>query len=314
MRTFKECFEDNGLILTEGAVVERVRQVNPGFVHEALGIAPLIYSDAGRDLLETIYKGYLAIAAFFGLPMMVMTNTRKCHAENTGKYGFRLHEVLRDYHLFLKGLTAGSRAEAYIGGLAGCCGDAYDPKESIGYDRALRFHAPKIEAFADLDMDFLFAGIMPEINEARALAELMGAAGHEYIISFMIDAQGTLLDNTTIDQAIRTIDDLASPQPLGYMANCVHPDILCSALLQPCNQTDNVRTRFKGLQANASPKSAAELNRSEALHTTGPEQLYARMERLNDLFPLKIAGGCCGTDDRHIRLIAERLPKRALLK
>lgn len=34
------------------------------------------------------------------------------------------------------------------------------------------------------------------------------------------------------------------------------------------------------------------------------------MLALRDRFPLRILGGCCGTDETHLRAIAERLARR----
>ena len=77
--------------------------------------------------------------------------------------------------------------------------------------------------------------------------------------------------------------------------------------MQPFNQTDEVRDRFIGLQANTSDLPYEELDRAAILQTTGPAQLAREMMELNEVHPLQIFGGCCGTDQRHMMEIARRI-------
>ncbi len=50
-----------------------------------------------------------------------------------------------------------------------------------------------------------------------------------------------------------------------------------------------------------------ELDGSEDLKSSPPRELAGEMMRLRQLLPLKIFGGCCGTDGRHLREIARRI-------
>ena len=84
------------------------------------------------------------------------------------------------------------------------------------------------------------------------------------------------------------------------MANCVHPRIARQALLPPSNRTETVRRRFLGLQANTSPLSYQELDGAAELHASLPEDFAKEMLALHAVHPLRIFGGCCGTDGRHI--------------
>ena len=76
------------------------------------------------------------------------------------------------------------------------------------------------------------------------MAQAMGDSGLPYIISFMIRGNGRLLDGTTINDAIQSIDASVEVQPACYMTNCVHPAVLYEALSQPFNATEVVRERF----------------------------------------------------------------------
>ena len=111
---------------------------------------------------------------------------------------------------------------------------------------------------------------------------------------------------TPLAAAISAIDRQVTPRPLGYMANCTHPTVLAQALRQSYNASAMVRSRLLGLQANTSTKSPEELDGAVALETEAADSLAEKMAAVHTEFGLKIWGGCCGTDHRHIRAMAEK--------
>jgi methionine synthase I (cobalamin-dependent) len=93
------------------------------------------------------------------------------------------------------------------------------------------------------------------------------------------------------------------------MSNCIHPRVLKEALSCPFNQTELVRQRFHGLQANTSPLSPEELDNCADLKTSDSISLANYMMELNEFITMKIYGGCCGTTKDHMWEIARRLHK-----
>jgi S-methylmethionine-dependent homocysteine/selenocysteine methylase len=84
------------------------------------------------------------------------------------------------------------------------------------------------------------------------------------------------------------------------MINCAHPSHFERVLdeKQPWTQ------RVRGLRANASRQSHAELNEATTLDIGDPAELgreYAELKRR--LQRLNVMGGCCGTDHRHVEQI-----------
>src|SRR5687767_1287335 len=79
-----------------------------------------------------------------------------------------------------------------------------------------------------------------------------------------------------------------------------HPDHFRDVLQKPWVE------RIRGLRANASRKSHAELNESTELDSGNPAELGAQYARLKQggLPRLSVVGGCCGTDHRHVESIA----------
>lgn len=306
-RDFISCFNTKPLILTEGAVGQRLEREFLLKPDADIMYAPLIYNTAGRRALSAIYRSYLQIAQDYQLPILLMTNTRRANKERVSSSKYLHKSVMSDYANFLNNLAAEYTCEAFIGGMMGCRGDAYSALEGMSTKEAIEYHSWQLNQFNLNHIDFLFAGIMPTLPEALGMAKVMEASKLPYIISLMINQKGTLLDGNTIHNAISYIDAQTHTNPLCYMTNCVHPSILKKALLQNTNQTELVKKRFCGIQANAAYLSPQELDHSSSLKTTSAIALSEEFFSLHKAFPLKIYGGCCGTDDSHIIEMVKRL-------
>ncbi|MFC3283745.1 homocysteine S-methyltransferase family protein [Litchfieldella rifensis] len=62
---------------------------------------------------------------------------------------------------------------------------------------------------------------------------------------------------------------------------------------------------MRGLRANASRCSHAELDEAEELDDGDPVELAGQYSTLRRRYPwINVLGGCCGTDHRHIAQIA----------
>ena len=88
------------------------------------------------------------------------------------------------------------------------------------------------------------------------------------------------------------------------MINCAHPSHFASVL----EEGGGWRDRVRGLRANASRRSHAELDESADLDDGNPAELGDEYRVLRRLLPrLSVVGGCCGTDDRHVAAICGAL-------
>ncbi len=297
----ENCFTSNRLILTEGAVGQRLEREFSLTPDDDIMYASLLYSTAGRKALAAIYQSYLQVAQDYSLPILLLTNTRRANKERVLRSNYRDKNMMHDYAQFLREVAANYTCETYIGGIMGCRGDAYSGTQGMPTDEAIEFHTWQMEQFSQGDIDFLLAGIMPSLPEIIGMARVMQQSGLPYIISLMINSKGTLLDGTSIHDAITSTDAAVKRPPLCYMTNCVHPLILKQALLQKVNQTTTVKNRFCGIQANAACLTPEELDGCAVLQTSTPAQLAEDFYTLHQAFPLTIYGGCCGTDASHIR-------------
>lgn len=302
---FIECYNNAPLILTEGAV--GLRMANEFFVAHDNQImhASHIYNSKGRQALRQIYGQYLKIAEDFKLPIIIMTNTRRANKESVLNSPFKDKNVMSNYAEFLREVIAGYKCEAYIGGYIGSKGDGYTGKDALSKEEAIDFHSWQIEAFKQSNIDFIFVSLMPSLDETIGIATLIEKSDFPYIVSFMIKENGTIIDGHTIHDSINTIDNSVNRKPICYMVNCVHPKILKYALRS--NNTELVKNRFNGIQANAAYLSPEELDKPSETISSTPNELTREMLSLANEFPLKICGGCCGTDDTHLREFANRL-------
>lgn len=308
MSLFAKIFHESEIILTEGAVVERLKSEYHVELDRHINHAGLIYSNP--RVLELLYRQYIDIGQKYNLPMMVMTPTRKVNFDSTEKSAFRGKEIIKDACLFLKGIRdqyENSSPRILIGGLLGCKGDAYSSVHALGVDESYQFHRVQTLQFKREAVDFLFAGIMPEINEAIGMARAMAETEIPYIISFMIRKDGCLIDGTPISEAIEIIDHSVSVPPVCYMSNCVHPVNLRQALTNDKNRNKPQLGRFKGIQANASALSPEELDNCGVLHCDGFDAMIEEMKIMYQQFNLKIFGGCCGTNDKFMDDLAREM-------
>lgn len=303
---FSECIQIEDKILMEGALGERLKREYGLTFDEHVAMASLVYDTNGRKALTDLWKEYMEIAEKYQLPFLATTPTRRANKERV-KSSEYTEKIIADNVNFLRNIQKSSSCNMYIGGLMGCRGDAYTGKEALSEEEAFVFHKWAAECFIKANVDFLYAGIMPTLPEAAGMAKAMASTGLPYIISFTIQEDGKLIDGTTITDAIQYIDSVTDFVPVCYMTNCVHPSIAYKALSQPFNQNEIIRKRFWGIQANTSPLSYAELDNAVDLKCSEPVTFAKEMRRLCSINPLKIFGGCCGTDNRHMECVAKEI-------
>lgn len=301
------CVAAEPIVMLDGAMTERLKRDFHLPFDPQIAMAGSIYSIPGRRALDTLWSEHIRIAADSGFPLLMLPPTRRVNRERLAASRYS-EDIFPEFFRFMKEIRARSGAEnIFTGGLMGCRGDAYKADAVLSAADARIYHSWAAERLAKAGADFLYAGIMPAVEEAVGMAQCMGDTGIPYIISFMLRKNGRLIDGTTIHDAIARIDAEVHPAPMCYVTNCVHPTVLHEALSQSFNQTDLVRERFLGIQCNTSPLSPEELDGAKELHTSPPDQLADEVMRLYRDFHLRLFGGCCGTNFSHLSAIANRL-------
>ena len=150
----------------------------------------------------------------------------------------------------------------------------------------------------------------PIINPAPLTSVTSGcpSASIPVAISFTVETDGRLPSGQPLGEAIEIVDAETDGSVSYFMINCAHPTHF-DAVLETAGPW---ASRIGGLRANASAKSHAELDEAEELDAGDPVDLAARYQALRPQLPnLNVVGGCCGTDDRHVREICAAFVGRA---
>ena len=304
--TFEDAVNNLPVILTEGAVIERLRRDPAVELDPCIANAGLIYDQAGRKVMAGIYRQYIDIGLRYHLPMIVSAPTWRASSERIAKSGYRTRDsIVEDCVNFTNQIRQDASGNAdciYIAGLMACRGDSYDPGEALAVQEAEAYHHPQALELTRAGVDFILAATLPAVSEALGIAAAVSQCGIPYGLSFVIRSDGQVLDGTPLQTAIEKIDATVDPRPLFYQINCVHPTIFREAI-KHCEPSFD---RLLGLQANTSLKSPEELDGLDHLDTSEPKEFAESMVTLLTRFGLKIIGGCCGTDHRHIEEIAKQ--------
>ena len=304
---FEDAVLNTPVILTEGAVIERLRRDPAVELDPHIANAGLIYDQAGKKVMTRVYRQYIDIGLRYRLPMIVSAPTWRASSERIAKSGYKGRDtIVKDGADFINQIRQEASGNAdciYLAGLMASRGDSYDPRVALLAQEAEAYHRLQAQELARAGVDFILAATLPAVSEALGIAAAASQSGIPYSLSFVIRPDGRVLDGTPLRTAIEKIDAAVDPKPLFYQINCVHPAIFREAIKHSEPDFD----RLLGLQANTSRKSPDELDGLDYLDSSEPEEFAESMVRLHTQFGLKILGGCCGTDQRHIEEIAKRV-------
>jgi S-methylmethionine-dependent homocysteine/selenocysteine methylase len=303
---FETTINHHNFILAEGAVIEILRRSEKTLLHPQLENALLIYDKAGRAALTEIYNNYTFIAQRAGCPMVIFTPTWRANPDRIAKANVK-RNINADATVFLKNLRDSwtNRRHIFIGGLLGCKHDCYRPELGLTVPQAESFHRIQVYQLVNAGVDFLLSATMPAVPEACGMALAMANSDIPYIISFVINRQGNILDGISLEKAIEAIDAKCSRPPLGYMINCAYPSFLKAHRLPP-----QILSRLIGFQANASSLDQTELDGNNRLQADDIDDWGIKMLKLHRRYGLKILGGCCGTDPTYLNYLVREMGLR----
>lgn len=267
----------------------------------------LLEDEKGRAELVRYYEAFLPIARDRGLGFVLDTATWRANSDWGEKLAFdrgrlkAINEAAVNLVASLREAWETPRTPIILNGVIGPRGDGYKSGR-MEASEAEDYHAFQAEIFARTQADMISAITMNTVNEAIGVARAAAAAGMPCVIAYTVETDGRLVDGTPIGAAIEATDAATGGSPAYYMVNCAHPTHFEPAF----SQDEAWMGRIQGVRANASTKSHAELDESETLDEGDMADLGRRYRDLTSAFPsIRILGGCCGTDHRHIAAIAE---------
>ena len=291
------------LVITDGGL-ETTLIFQNGIDLPAFAAFPLLDRADGRAALRRYFAPYFALARQHGARFQLDTPTWRANRDWGERLGYQpaaLDEVNRNAVAFARDLTADhSDLGVRVNGVVGPRGDGYAVEQRMRADEAQAYHADQVGSFAAAEADVVSAITMTYPDEAVGIVRAATDAGMPVIISFTVETDGRLPDRTALAEAIEAVDEATNGAAETFMVNCAHPTHFESVLAGGGSWRDRIR----GVRANASPMSHAELDDAKELDAGDPTDLAERYLQLRDHLPeLTILGGCCGTDARHIAAI-----------
>lgn len=268
----------------------------------------LFRTPQGEDALRKYFRTYAELAKKHRSGLVLETARWRASADWGNKLGYtsrELAEVNRKSVALLEEVRSEyetAESSIVISGCIGPRGDGYVPAELMSVDQAEAYHRQQVGTFAGTAADLVTAVTMNYAEEAIGLTLAAKNAELPVVISLTVETDGRLPTGQSLGDAIEQIDAATSSYPSYFMINCAHPSHFSSVVegQQPW------KDRIRGLRANASKMSHAELNEAPELDAGDPEALgrdYA-MLKSRELKYLNVFGGCCGTDHRHVDQMA----------
>ncbi len=301
-----ELLQAETLILAEGSIYELLRRSPDVIFDDHIAHAGLVYDDKSADVLEQVIRSYIDVGVSLHRPVVFTTATWRANQDRIHLSAFSDRAVNEDnaqFCLRIRDSYVDTGLPILVSGNTGPKGDAYKPDESPDLNTSRFFHSFQIEALVSGGVDFLQASTIPAFPEALGIALEMSGTGLPYVISFIVNKSGRLLDGTLLREAICHIDDRVGDAHARYAVNCVHPTILNLAL----DNNAGIEGRIIGFNGNTSTLSVDELDGLEELDTEEPDIFALANKQLIDKHGIRIIGGCCGTNPAHIKAIANIL-------
>jgi len=269
----------------------------------------LMKNEDGIAHVRRYYERFIAMARKSGLGFVLESPTWRANADWAAKLGYD-RQARADINRRTIALMAQMRDQRetadtpiVISGNIGPQGDGYSPDRMMSVNEAQDYHAEQIDVFAATDADLVSAFTLNYVNEAIGVARAARAAKMPVVISFTVETDGRLPTGQTLKDAITETDLKTNGTPAYYMLNCAHPTHFADVLNDEA-MSESWTRRLRGLRANASTRSHAELDAAPDLDAGDPVALGRQYRDLRKRMPqLTILGGCCGTDHRHVEQI-----------
>lgn len=291
---------NGGIFVTDGGIeTTLIFDYGIGLPHFAA--FPLLACEDGRAALRRYYRSHAAVAAAHACGFIFESATWRASPDWAAKLGIderKLAELNRESITLMDRLRGDfDGLTSLLSGCIGPRGDGYDPGLVMTVAEAEAYHGFQVEAFAATRADLVTAITMTNAPEATGIVRAARKWNLPVVISFTLETDGRLPSGQSLGGAIRQVDERSGGGPDYYMLNCAHPDHFRETL----RNGGDWRNRIRGIRANASRLSHAELDAAETLDDGDPFETGRDYAELRSFMPhLTVFGGCCGTDHRHI--------------
>jgi homocysteine S-methyltransferase len=302
---------DGERLYTGDGGLETTMIFREGFELPEFAAFTLLAEPAGREALRLYYGDFIAIAAEHGYGFTLDTPTWRASAGWGEKLGYteaEIADVNRDAVELAGEIRAAAESQPTpiaLCGVLGPQGDGYHPAQVLGAGEAEKYHAAQTGVLAATGVDMVAAYTLTYAEEAIGIVRAAAAAGVPVSISFTVETDDRLPSEEPLSEAIERVDAETAGAAAYFMVNCAHPTHFAGVLERGGPWLD----RLGGIRANASRRNHAELDELPSLDSGNPAELASEYRALEPHLPsLRVLGGCCGTDQRHIAAICDSWP------
>jgi S-methylmethionine-dependent homocysteine/selenocysteine methylase len=266
---------------------------------------PLLANPEHKSLLRGYYSRLVDLAQEQNVGVILDSVTWVANRDRGAALGYT-PEDLRKFNIEAVELIASVRNEkeympTVLCGQVGPRGDGYAPSDQMTTQEAEDYHSEQIETYSNTEVDLVSGFTICYPEEASGIVK--AAKNHDLpvAIAFTVETDGRLPTGVPLKEAIEQVDSETNHSAQYFLVNCAHPDHFVNVFSDsPWMQ------RLRGVVANASRCSHAELEVSEKLDDGDPEELGMQVGGLRKRHPhFNILGGCCGSDLRHMKCILE---------
>ena len=303
--------ESEDLFLTDGGLETTLIFVE-GFDLPYFAAFDLLKKQDGYVATKNYYTRYLKIAKEYKTNFILESPTWRANPDWIEKIGYpkdsltELNKKAVALLTDLKSEFSNDIDSILISGCIGPRGDGYVPENCMSIEEAKTYHSEQIMSLSQTPVDFVSALTMNYIEEAIGIVKAAASFDLPVVISYTVETDGKLPTGMSLKNAIEKVDESVRIPPIYYMINCAHPTHFLKELKK--YENGNWIKRIKGIRANASCKSHAELDEATELDRGMPKELGKEYKKLKDSFSyLNVFGGCCGTDEEHIIEIIDQI-------
>ena len=262
---------------------------------------PLLEQPETRAILAGQMQALVDLAREMNVGCILDAPTWMANADRAAPLGYdveRLVEVNKDAVSLVEDVRRAAARDDVL--VSACIGPRFDPYADlppISVDDARQYHTAQMHSLKDTTVDLVTAYTFNRPSEATGCILAARDANLPIIMSLVVETDGCLADGTKLVDAIDEIDGLTGAAAMFFMVNCAHPTHFAEAL--------GSHPRLKGVVANASSCSHAELDEADELDEGDPVELGKQIARIARNNPsVQVFGGCCGTNMRHLKSIA----------
>lgn len=307
---FQEIFLTEPYFVFDGPMETRIKYGTDILLDKDLCIFKCLYQQNGVNALAKLYRQDTQIAEAYNYPIILNAPTFRASERYIKSIGYKVPESVEKINIDAVKFVRQIREQfpnfnegVFVAGPIGPKFDAYTADDQLSIEEAEAYHLPQALALAKAGADILSIATMSNKNEAIGAARAAAKADRTYGLGMLVTAEGTLLDGTRIEDLIAQIDAEVSPRPFFYAISCTHVSVAEKALSRKSPEYQ----RILGIKANGSCKSPAQLAKSKYPIADKPEKFGQELVAFGKEHQMKIYGGCCGTDHRHLQAICHFL-------